>query len=222
MNPYEVLGVRKDADAALIKKAYRRAANAHHPDKGGDVAKFNEVQTAYDVLSDAGRRAKYDETGIIDGSVVDNTAADALNVLANAFQAVMQGVAQSPQKASTMDMLGKIRHMIDKANTERAQIRAAIQEGIKTHEDLYPRFTSKSVNLFYDMLKRNCDGLKQQLAALETADRAANLALEMLKEMSFKREEMQKKTFQFSTMTNPHDWESPFSETMFNQNRREP
>lgn len=218
MNPYDVLDVAKDADAGAIKKAYRKAANAHHPDKGGDADKFNEIQTAYDVLSDAGRRAKYDETGVIDGSVVDNTAAEALNVLANAFQAVMQGVAQSPQKASTMDLLGKIRGQIDRANADRAQMRAAIEIGIKNHEDLYPRFTSKSINLFGDMLKRQCDALKAQLAVLQTADRAAELALAMLKDMSFKREEMQAEPYQTFTFSN-REGDSPFFAQAFKQNR---
>jgi len=42
------------------KKAYRKLASQHHPDKGGDKAKFQEVQTAYDVLSDPNKKAQYD------------------------------------------------------------------------------------------------------------------------------------------------------------------
>lgn len=61
---YEVLGVGKDASADEIKKAFRRAAVQHHPDKeGGDEAKFKEINEAYDVLKDAQKRQRYDQFG---------------------------------------------------------------------------------------------------------------------------------------------------------------
>ena len=63
MNLYEILGISKDATPAQIKAAYRRKAKEHHPDKGGDEEVFKEIQPAYEVLSDAERRKKYDQTG---------------------------------------------------------------------------------------------------------------------------------------------------------------
>src|SRR3954454_10411761 len=62
---YGALGVPQDADAAAIKKAYRKLARDLHPDKNpGDTEaenRFKEVSEAYDVLSDTKRRAEYDE-----------------------------------------------------------------------------------------------------------------------------------------------------------------
>ena len=62
---YAALGVTKDADAAAIKKAYRKLARDLHPDKNpGNAeaeARFKDVSEAYDVLSDATKRAEYDE-----------------------------------------------------------------------------------------------------------------------------------------------------------------
>jgi molecular chaperone DnaJ len=61
---YEVLGVGKNASADEIKKAFRRLAVQHHPDKeGGDEAKFKEINEAYEVLKDTSKRQRYDQFG---------------------------------------------------------------------------------------------------------------------------------------------------------------
>ncbi len=64
---YEVLGVNKDANAAELKKAYRRVAMKYHPDRNPDDAsaeeKFKEANEAYEVLSDEQKRAAYDRYG---------------------------------------------------------------------------------------------------------------------------------------------------------------
>ena len=64
---YEVLGVSKGASDTEIKKAYRQLAKKYHPDVNpGDKnaeAKFKEVNEAYEVLSDADKKAKYDQYG---------------------------------------------------------------------------------------------------------------------------------------------------------------
>lgn len=60
---YEVLGVKKDASADELKKAFRKAAIEHHPDRGGDEAKFKEINEAYEVLKDSSKRQRYDQFG---------------------------------------------------------------------------------------------------------------------------------------------------------------
>jgi curved DNA-binding protein len=60
MTHYDTLGVTEKATPDEIKKAYRRLASQHHPDKGGDTKKFQEIQTAYDIISDTNRRQQYD------------------------------------------------------------------------------------------------------------------------------------------------------------------
>ncbi len=61
---YEVLGVGKSASADEIKKAFRKAAVQHHPDKeGGDETKFKEINEAYEVLKDLSKRQRYDQFG---------------------------------------------------------------------------------------------------------------------------------------------------------------
>jgi len=64
---YEILGLSKGADDAAIKKAFRKLAKEHHPDVNpGNAeaeARFKEVNEAYEVLSDADKKAKYDQFG---------------------------------------------------------------------------------------------------------------------------------------------------------------
>jgi DnaJ-class molecular chaperone len=63
-DPYEILGVQRTADEAALRAAYRKLAKKHHPDVNPDnkdaAAKFGEISSAYDLLSDKEKRAKFD------------------------------------------------------------------------------------------------------------------------------------------------------------------
>jgi molecular chaperone DnaJ len=75
MNPYEVLGLKRNASAEDIKKAYKSLAKIHHPDmhkQGSDeqkeaTEKFKEVNAAYEILDDAQKKAEYDRFGAVRG-----------------------------------------------------------------------------------------------------------------------------------------------------------
>lgn len=62
-NYYDILGVDRNASAEDIKKAFRKKAVEHHPDRGGDEEKFKEASMAYEVLSDNEKRQSYDVFG---------------------------------------------------------------------------------------------------------------------------------------------------------------
>ncbi len=67
-NYYEILGVPKTASKDEIKKAFRKLAHKHHPDKnGGNDSKFKEINEAYSVLGDDKKRAEYDTYGRVFG-----------------------------------------------------------------------------------------------------------------------------------------------------------
>jgi curved DNA-binding protein len=60
MDYYNILGVDRSASQDDIKKAYRKLAAQHHPDRGGDTAKFQEISAAYDTLGNPEKKAQYD------------------------------------------------------------------------------------------------------------------------------------------------------------------
>jgi len=64
MDYYNTLGINREASLDDIKRAYRKLASQHHPDKGGDTNKFQEIQQAYETLSDADKRSAYDRSPV--------------------------------------------------------------------------------------------------------------------------------------------------------------
>ncbi|CAE7387748.1 dnaJ [Symbiodinium sp. CCMP2456] len=105
---YSVLGVNRHADNTQIRQAYRHLALATHPDKGGSAGEFLKVVEAFEVLSDAQKRATYDEdlqrTGSQDGRGIQAAAdrrraeADAAQAQADAFGLPDLGKTDPDQK----------------------------------------------------------------------------------------------------------------------------
>src|SRR6478752_5378659 len=92
-DPYEVLGVARDADETTIKKAFRKLARELHPDVNAHDPdaedKFKEAAEAYEILSDTERRATYDRyghEGLRSGGFAPNfDAFSSISELFNAF-----------------------------------------------------------------------------------------------------------------------------------------
>lgn len=87
MTLYEELELSTDCTFDDIKQQYRILAMKHHPDKGGDVEKFQKIKFAYDVLIDPIRRKKYDDTASTEE--VTDIRAQAIGHLAELFFAVI-------------------------------------------------------------------------------------------------------------------------------------
>ncbi len=130
MNPYESLGVEKDADPETIKKAYRYLAKKHHPDTGDDSSKITDLTTAYDILSDPEKRKRFDETG---ESGPTNEQQQVYTEFLKMSEEILLKYADKPVKASLVlirkgieahmaDHKAKVQDQIDILNKAKARI----------------------------------------------------------------------------------------------------
>ena len=112
---YEVLGVNKDAPEDEIKKAYRKLAMKHHPDRNPDNPKaeehFKEAKEAYEVLTDSGKRATYDHYG---HAGVDQAAAGAgFGGFSDAFGDIFSDIFGGGRSRSTVFRGADLRYNLE-------------------------------------------------------------------------------------------------------------
>jgi curved DNA-binding protein CbpA len=93
---YAVLGVSRDADLATIRRAFRKKVRSTHPDGGGSVDAFNELKTAYDILSDPIRRARYDESGEIGDPAADPHRKKIIEILSVGLDLALLKLSRTP------------------------------------------------------------------------------------------------------------------------------
>ena len=107
MTLYETLGVPRDATKADIKKAYRKLAKVHHPDKGGDEATFRGISHAYEVLEDDVRRARYDATGddTQQQSPEDLERAQVIEIVHTIISNVVNGAEYDPVQTDVVELV---------------------------------------------------------------------------------------------------------------------
>lgn len=129
MDPYQALGVERDASPEAIKQAHRRGVQQHHPDKGGERDAFEQVQRAYVILSDPERRQRYDETGD-DGSVRPPTELEEVaHLVLGAFD---RAIAQS----ASFKRIDIIKKMVNLLQQDRSKGEVANQQVANAKSDM--------------------------------------------------------------------------------------
>lgn len=114
-NLYDILGVAEDASQQEIRKAYKKQASIHHPDKNLDdpeaTTRFQAIQKAYDILSDSEKRKRYDETGSMDSapSIRDH----AIEVVAKLYLAIAESEDFRP-----LNYFAKIRQKLNQTKSQ--------------------------------------------------------------------------------------------------------
>lgn len=140
---YKLLGVRKNANAATIKSAYRNKAKRVHPDAGGSEASFEELKLARDVLVDSDARAHYDSTGKIKQSDPDQGRGPILALIGAILQHVVGVAVQKGVDLKTEDVVEAVVVMLkQRQNDLTAQSKLAATRQ-KVLLDIVERFETK-------------------------------------------------------------------------------
>ena len=141
---YETLGVARTASRDAVRRAFRDRARRAHPDAGGSVEAFGALCRARDVLSDPGRRERYDRTGEADdASIADNLEANALDW---AMRKVDEAIADLMAAVSTRRSRTYWRRAGASARSNLAQYAAQqrqLREGAESYRKLAKRFRRK-------------------------------------------------------------------------------
>lgn len=125
---YSVLGISRDASDEEVKKAYRKLAHEHHPDKpGGNADKFKEINEAYQVLSDRKKRAEYDRFGSAGGagfggfdpSSFDFSGFGGFGDLGDIFETVFHAAGGAPREERGSDIEIALEVTLEDIRTER-------------------------------------------------------------------------------------------------------
>jgi curved DNA-binding protein CbpA len=166
-NLYDALAVAKDATAEQIKKAYRKLAMKHHPDKGGDDKTFQELSKAYSILSDEDKRKRYDETGQVEEE------RDPFNEILASFISDLQEQMDSLNDDIIEKGKKKIKKEIKEINLARIQTDNKI----------------KYLNFFLKRIKKDTESnifrlvIENKIQQLTTKLEAINKSMDILKRM---------------------------------------
>lgn len=154
-NPYQILGINKDASKEQIKEAYKNLAKLHHPDKGGNEELFKLVISAYELLINEESRKYYDETGevlkndftqkfnkFIDSVIIPSihkilnvTSVDVLNHIGNAVKQVkFELVTAKKNIEENKNKLGEVLTRLQKNNTSDELLTLSLERVLKQDE----------------------------------------------------------------------------------------
>lgn len=112
-DPYEELGLARDASTMDVRRAYRRKAKDAHPDRGGKADDFNRIRRAMTVLTDPARRERFDSTGAADDGP-DNTRSTALQVIEKHISGLVNGyLSGHGGDPRQMDVIGHLKRCIN-------------------------------------------------------------------------------------------------------------
>lgn len=180
MTLYDDLGVDRSVDADTIKRAYRKKARKAHPDAGGSPEEFRTLSLAYDTLSDADKRARYDETG--------STSSTHNEIEQIVSQLVLQAFSRdevNPMRA-VLDTVDQQRSAVKKQKSDFERGLARIDRNLAKFEKANKK-TKNTVarDLIVDCLKIHAQQIKAQMDACDKEIAKATSVLTYLNDLKF-------------------------------------
>lgn len=178
---YTALGVNRGAPPEVIHRAYRQAAKAAHPDRGGSPERWALIALARDTLADATRRKLYDETG--DTDVIDAA------VKQTVYDAIAQIVSQADRMGdlTTFDIVKDAIQMLRDNLRNIEAMRGNLRTGARSVHKVIDRFKSLdgAPNLLHEILAEQFAGAIRGEQALETQKQITERAIAILKDHRF-------------------------------------
>jgi curved DNA-binding protein CbpA len=190
LDPYALLGLPRDATTAQVRTAYRRLAKKAHPDVGGDAEVFDRIKLAHDVLTDEARRAKYDATGAIDPTAVDNSHVALMGMLSNALDAALQEIAKTGgvQAVARTDLIKVMFKHIRAQREHLDKHRAGLIDSRPNWAALAERITAKPgrPNRLGEIVLSRMVAIDTQLAAMTATEKTVDAAILALGDYDFR------------------------------------
>lgn len=182
---YGVLKVPKDASASDIKKAYKKLAQKHHPDKEeGDKEKFQEIVAAYEVLIDDDRRRRYDETG-----TVENTATDGTKLMREVVALIFKMIDTYDIQYS--DIIAAAKDVVKEGIAKQRQAILDLEESIVEREEVITRLTCKTEDDFLvDAIRSDIAARKVGVTNMERNIVSGETLLAKLSDYSYRKDEV--------------------------------
>lgn len=181
MNPYEVLGVKKDDTRAFIRSTFRTLSKVHHPDVGGDPEHFMKLKLAHEILIDPQRRKRYDETGRTEESRI--TPERVKQFLAGTFE----GLLAAQDDIATVNVQDKLVRSIQNGMRQAYAGKDDCERKIKRAEGLMKRFTRKNPedSVIHTIMRSKIDVLLGELQNVKDAIELAETAIGLLQEYQY-------------------------------------
>ncbi len=180
-NPYEILGVRRDATDEQVKAAYRRRAKATHPDSGGNPEAFSRVQKAYELLLDPVRRKVFDDTGY-DVELADPVDLQALIVI----EKLVNQLTLDEREPGTFDPLARMRSDLSEEMRKARFSKRELERHASRIEHHLERLEKRpATDILGSMLRARIKAISTAIGETEAKIKANERACEMLYDYTY-------------------------------------
>ncbi|MBW9090184.1 J domain-containing protein [Rhizobium wenxiniae] len=176
IDPYDILGLSRDADSAAVKSAYRKRVKTAHPDAGGDQEAFGDLKLAYELLLDPVRRKVFDDTGY-DPELADTKDLQGLVIL----ETLVNEMILDEREPGSFDPVASMRRKLtDRIVSARFHILEMERHRarIRNHMDRMGR--KPGTDVLGRMLKARCETISQAISKSETEIKTIEQAYGML------------------------------------------
>lgn len=205
MDPYQELGVPRDASSEDVKRAYRSKRSGAHPDKkkGGSSEKFHAIQKSYDILSDPDRRKRYDQTGDANAPTADPREV-AMGEIASIFLGILD--ATDADHTNIVSLVKQhIQNAIREHNAKITQIKTSIgkrERALKCVSRKTPGNNFLEIVLRNDIISR-----EQAVAQLKAKIEGCEVMVKMVDEYDYKSELARAPTMPMFTIGPTTGWQ---------------